>query len=424
MTTPDDDVLAAAEALVQAVAREFGAQLESITAMVHERLTSDIPALRTDKVLLDLLSASIGSNLEAFVQIVRYGLEVKEYASPPAAAEYARRLAQRGTEPSALLRAYRLGQETALLWALDRIAMPESERAVALLASRRFVQVAFQYVDLISASVLAEYEGERVRWLANSNSVRAATLADLLAGRVPDVTAAEQSLGYRLRQNHVAVVLWFDHEGSPAELRALEHLLLRLGKEYGAGGAGLFVPQDRSTAWGWLPFGRHTAGPGSVDKELLNQLEAIGAHVALGSPGAGVEGFRSTHLEARRAQELALVSQRSSLRFTSWVEPDVRAATLLLGDLDATRRLVRSALGGLAADTETNSGLRETLRTFLGQQNSFPATASLLNVHKNTVRYRIEKAVEARGRPLDEDRLDLELALIACEWLGDIVLTR
>lgn len=413
----------AADVLVQEVAREMGRQLASITELVHERLTNEIPALRMDQVLLDLLAASIESNLETFVQVVRLGLEVKEITRPPAAAEYARRLAQRGTEPSALLRSYRLGQETALLWALDRIAARESDRSVALLASRRFVQAAFQYVDLISVSVLAEYEGERVRWLANSNSVRAATLSDLLTGPVPDVTSAENSLGYRLRQHHVAVVLWLDHEGSPAELRALEHLMLNLGQEYGVHGAGLFVPQDRSTAWGWLPFGRQSTGPGKVSPDLLRQLEEIGARIALGSPAAGVEGFRSTHHQACSAHELALVS-RSKLRFLSWAQPDVRAATLLLNDLEATRRLVRFALGGLADDTETNTGLRQTVRTFLAQQSSFPATASLLNVHKNTVRYRVEKAAEIRGRPLDEDRLDLELALVACEWLGETVLER
>jgi hypothetical protein len=38
------------------------------------------------------------------------------------------------------------------------------------------------------------------------------------------------------------------------------------------------------------------------------------------------------------------------------------------------------------------------------------------------VKYRVAKAVEQRGRPLDEDQLDLQLALIACRWLGQAVL--
>ena len=53
---------------------------------------------------------------------------------------------------------------------------------------------------------------------------------------------------------------------------------------------------------------------------------------------------------------------------------------------------------------------------------SFTATAEQLMLHKNTVHYRIRKAEEIRGRPLQESRLDVELALSACRWLGSAVL--
>ena len=37
-------------------------------------------------------------------------------------------------------------------------------------------------------------------------------------------------------------------------------------------------------------------------------------------------------------------------------------------------------------------------------------------VHFNTVKYRVGRAVERRGRPIDADRLDVELALLLCQW--------
>jgi DNA-binding PucR family transcriptional regulator len=43
-------------------------------------------------------------------------------------------------------------------------------------------------------------------------------------------------------------------------------------------------------------------------------------------------------------------------------------------------------------------------------------------MHKNTVQYRVRKAEEALGRPLSARRRDVELALLACEWLGASVL--
>jgi DNA-binding PucR family transcriptional regulator len=62
------------------------------------------------------------------------------------------------------------------------------------------------------------------------------------------------------------------------------------------------------------------------------------------------------------------------------------------------------------------------LRIFLSTGGSYTATADRLQMHKNTVHYRVNKAEEMRGRSLQEDRLDVELALLACESLGPAVL--
>ena len=66
--------------------------------------------------------------------------------------------------------------------------------------------------------------------------------------------------------------------------------------------------------------------------------------------------------------------------------------------------------------------LRDTLRVFLQENGSFVAAAERLTLHKNTVRYRIGKAEESLGHPVGEDRLHVELALLAAQWLGRAVL--
>jgi hypothetical protein len=38
------------------------------------------------------------------------------------------------------------------------------------------------------------------------------------------------------------------------------------------------------------------------------------------------------------------------------------------------------------------------------------------------VKYRIGRAVARRGTPIELDRLDVELALLACQWYGTAVL--
>jgi DNA-binding PucR family transcriptional regulator len=39
------------------------------------------------------------------------------------------------------------------------------------------------------------------------------------------------------------------------------------------------------------------------------------------------------------------------------------------------------------------------------------------------VKYRVARAVERRGRPISDDRLDVEVALLLCHWYGAAVLT-
>jgi PucR C-terminal helix-turn-helix domain len=76
----------------------------------------------------------------------------------------------------------------------------------------------------------------------------------------------------------------------------------------------------------------------------------------------------------------------------------------------------------LADDDDHNARLRDTVRVSLQEVASFEATAERLILHKNSVQYRVGKAEEALGRPIDEHRLQVELALLASQWPGATVL--
>ena len=95
---------------------------------------------------------------------------------------------------------------------------------------------------------------------------------------------------------------------------------------------------------------------------------------------------------------------------------------LMCRDLDATRVWVRKALGSLATDKNNNRLLRETLRVFLETGGSYVAAAEALNLHRNTVQYRLRKAGELLPTPIADRRSDLELALRACDQLGSALL--
>jgi DNA-binding PucR family transcriptional regulator len=419
-----DELRSKAQARITALAAVMGGQMDVLTDLLHKALADGIEDLKGDAPILELLHASIASNLETLADIMRYDIAVDEVSSPPAAEEYARRLAQRGISSTALVRAYRLGQQLILAWSFEEIARQEKDPEVAYDTARRLTDLTFHYIDSISEQVVGEYEAEREKWLANRNTVRAAVLKELVAGDPVEVATAESALSYRLRQRHLGVLLWSsDSATSTGTLRQLERLLLQLGKAVGSTGQPLFYPTDRSTAWGWIPLGRgHDELSVAALEEVLDRSET-GLHAAIGTPGAGAPGFRISHLEATHAQQVALAAQSNALRLTAFTNPEVRTAAMLAADLDGTRRLVTKALGALAVDTDGALRLRDTLSVFLSEKGSYTATADRIHLHKNTVKYRIDKAVEERGRPLDDERLELELALIAARWLGGSVLT-
>ncbi len=103
-------------------------------------------------------------------------------------------------------------------------------------------------------------------------------------------------------------------------------------------------------------------------------------------------------------------------------DPGLSVVTRLGGDVADTREWVASVLGDLAIDNENDARLRETLRVFLSCGSSYKTAAEELNLHFNSVKYRVGRAVARRGREIGSDRLDVELALLACHWYGAAVL--
>lgn len=418
--TPSD-VQERASARIQEVARSMGARLPEMASALHTELSDSIPDLRGDPMILELLRASIAGNIETFIHLIQHSLPTDGIQPPTAAVTYAHRLAQRGTSSNALVRAYRLGQHRILDLAFAEIAGQEPDDEVAYAAAGLMHEAVFRYIDQVSERVVYEYEAERERWLATRNTVRSAMLVSLLAGQSNDVANAEASLGYRLRQHHLGMVIWDpDRTGVTADLRQLESAAAEISEALGAIGPPLFIAQDRSVAWAWIPLGRNS---GEIDISLAQRAISSGTvRVALGTVGASMTGFRTTHLEARRAHAVAAIAAERAAPVTTYAEPGVRAAALLTSDVDAARALVADVLGPLAADDEPTERLRETLLVFLSEAGSFRTAGERLHVHRNTVKYRVDRAIEVRGRDLSDDRFNLELALLACRWLGKPVL--
>ncbi len=405
-------------------------RLVDVSSALRRSLEDQIPELRGDAALVDLLGTSVEGNVDTILHSLRYDIAVERVEAPTAALEYARRLAQRGVPVNALVRAYRLGQRrmNELVFAeLRAIDIPESMRVAVIEA---ITGTMFSYIDWMSQQVVGVYEDERERWLENQNSLRSLRVREILdANKTIDVDAATTTIRYPLRWHHLGLVMWYPNPGTEGdELARLQRFVRDLGEAAAVAASPLFLAADQSCAWGWLPY--RAEAPDAVERVRGFALARPDSpSLAIGSMAGGVEGFRRSHREAEEVRGVAIVSERlnsSTPTVIAATDPGLSVMARLGGDVVGTREWVATVLGDLAGDDENDARLRETLRVYLACGGSYKVAAEQLNLHFNSVKYRVARAVERRGREIGSaiggDRLDVELALLACHWYGAAVL--
>ncbi|QEW01646.1 helix-turn-helix domain-containing protein [Microbacterium lushaniae] len=144
----------------------------------------------------------------------------------------------------------------------------------------------------------------------------------------------------------------------------------------------------------------------STAQVMYDQLRWLGAgepSVGMGTFRDGVEGLRWSYFEALqgihsgpginapRPLSIAMMIEATQSRFVRELSLEVLQPLL---------------------DRESNAdGLMPTLRTFLGAGLSVARTADILFVHRNTVRYRLQRIQELTGLSLSETDHIVQLAL-------------
>ncbi|OIV36482.1 hypothetical protein BIV57_16075 [Mangrovactinospora gilvigrisea] len=136
--------------------------------------------------------------------------------------------------------------------------------------------------------------------------------------------------------------------------------------------------------------------------------------VGISHPVAAASALHGALDEADHALGLARASGRTRVRVAG---PEEAAShiTLLAALPDPVRRAFRDRLLGplRAYDARHHADLLLTLEAFLACDGSWTRCAQRLNIHVNSVRYRIGRIEELTGRDLSRlsDRVDLLLAL-------------
>lgn len=395
--------------------------LTETTQVIEDLIAKESPDLITDSSLLQLLHETVAANVDTYFSAIRHNIPVAEIAAPAVALEHARRLAQRGVPMNALVRGYRLGHSMALRVVLEEIRSAELDPDLRLDVLSEMSTLMFGYIDEMSQQVSAVYQAEREHWLESRNAVRALRVREILADEGLDVDAMTTAIRYPLRRTHVALIVWYP-ESAGDKLAAAEGFIKQLAESVAGQGAPLFIPADSTTGWAWIPLASN-AGHDAVEQIRGCAQTASGEPwVAIGDPLPGVEGFRRSHQQALAVHTLAVAS--GVTRVSAAADPGLSAAALLGGDnVAAARAWVGEVLGPLARATDGDERLRDTLRVFLRAGSSFKAAGEQLHFHVNTMKYRVQRAIERRGRPIAEDRLDVEIALLLCQWYGAAVLS-
>jgi len=391
-----------------AVARTALTAPDDLTATVLDAVVAALPELTADPALAELLRATVTDTVAIGLSVIGSGAALDEVHAPPAGLRMARRLAQQNVPLPVMLRAYRLGQAAFQQELVTQVADGQRTAAEVAAAARELLSTTFSFVDLVAEEAVLAYQQERDGWLQRRNAARFARVTALLAGSGPADADVEHALGYPLTATHLGAVLWSDGDAA-----GLDRQATALADALGCPRPPLMVLADGASAWVWFPGPHHGPAASALD---------AGTFAAFGEPAEGVAGFRSSHQQARRGQLVAAIARP--------VDRPAVTTPALLGPLQllalepaALADWVRSVLGDLARDDPDTGRLRDTLWSHLAAGGNATAAAQALHLHRNTVQYRLAKAERLRGRPVEDDRLAVEVALLACRVLGSALLT-
>ncbi|MET8956048.1 PucR family transcriptional regulator [Streptomyces sp. NPDC004393] len=392
-----------------------GDLLEQVALGIDQEITLEVPELAADEQLLADLHSSTRANWRGILQVI--AREPYEVLIQPAAFDLAHTIARRGLELGVLLKTYRVGQRA--MWRYITRTLDEQVADVTL---RSAVLVHFwdrvtEWLDTTVEALIKSYTEERQQAERSVLARRIATVCAIRRGNNVDVDAASRVLGHPLRLHHTAFVLWADETATDANLtRALEGLAGELASALGAPRP-LTLSSGARGLWGWAAT-RHLPDP-----DVLTDLRVSkgGVRAAIGCSAPGLAGFRRSNHEALAAQRVAIAGRQNRL-LTRYSDVELVSLATGHGGLDAIRTFVERELGALAEADDATARLRQTAAAYLAKNSNARAAGELLGVHFNTVRYRIRRVEELLGRPIEERRTHVEMALRCADAYGEQVL--
>ncbi|MEV4613102.1 helix-turn-helix domain-containing protein [Kitasatospora sp. NPDC049258] len=387
---------AAAAALAPAVMARLVEQLPAYGALPSEQLRGEV-------------TREVDRGIRAFTEVLRTG-ELPEETELARISESSARRADEGVPLEAVVGAYHFGAQECAAQVLAE-ARP-GDLPDVLLIQRRLLD----YLRLVSCAVAAGYVQERQAALGDEQVARQSLLSRLLEGGDPR-TAADRA-GLQLPPCYL--ILGITMGPHPDELLpgvnhavAARRKLRRLRNELQRRTTG--VPLSVLAGNGGLVLIPSDTPPGDLDgpaRERLSRLlehlgRACGAELLVAAAAAAPDAVADA---ARLVGEVREVAQAAGRGPGLYLLDDVLLEYQLSRPGPA-----RDRLGALLAPLARRPELLDTLRAFLACGLDRRRAAARLQVHPNTVDYRLRRATELTGLDAARgtDQLTLRAALAA-----------
>jgi hypothetical protein len=384
--------------------------VERFVRRMDDGIMARVPVVRADPLLVEDLDSSTRAHWLAFLQMLVEPEPTLLFPAP--AAEFVRSVARRGHELGVLLKVYRAGN--IILWehfteVIDDLSEdgPTRDETLVYLWTRGGA-----WLDESIERITEIYYEEQAQALESRIAGKIETVRALLTAH-PTSEDPSSSLGHALSHWQTAFVVWA-HTGEPEAGQLLQDVARSFASALGAPRP-LTIPRSSRDLWCWAAT-RRTPELGPA-LESLAKSQPAEVQIAVGLPARGVSGFRTSNQEACDAQRLVMSAPNGPAVVTY---ADVELLCLARTESESFHQMVQRELGDLAADGGGTAHARETLLCYLTGGANVEAVAARMVVHRNTVRYRLNRAEELMGHRITERVGHVELALRYVELFGAV----
>jgi DNA-binding PucR family transcriptional regulator len=266
-----------------------------------------------------------------------------------------------------------------------------------------FDRVTLEYATTVLAVELARLASTAEAELRVSRDL----VEELLAGVDDEAAVIQrgQALGVDLERPRRAVIV--HSGGGAAEAEQLLHVVSRVARELGAGR--LLLGRGESV----VLLADHDLGWEALARDVTAAMGEGRCRIAVGGVCEGPSEFARSYREAQLAMNLQ--ANGAGPDVFAWESLGIYGILSTAEDVARLQQFVQSQLGPLLDyDAQKGTGLVETLFHYL--ESGLAAASERLILHRNTLKYRLQRISELTGHDLSDRGARFNLQLATRAW--------